>query len=182
MATALEREHVDGSTEPWIQDIVVALLQGLQRVNPLVMEFGGFHGHTSIRLAQALEDQGGGRLVVVEYDPDAPERADMVDARLTGLKVPHVDWTVIRADALVAIGHCADESIDFVYLDDTHTHEHVQKELAALLPKMKPGGLITGHDVFGSTNLQQEFRAFGGYALDLPRLGPAGGLGILQIR
>lgn len=181
MATALEREHVDGSTEPWIQDIVVALLHGLQRVNPVVLECGGFMGHTSECLAYALEAQGGGLLTIAEYDPEAPERADAVDARLAQLPIPRVGWRVVRADAIAVINSFADESLDFCYLDDDHSHEHVDQEIAALWPKMRSGGLITGHDVVGSCDLQVEFKKYGGIGLALPRLGPAGGIGILQV-
>ena len=55
------------------------------------------------------------------------------------------------------------------------------EEIEALLPKMKAGGLICGHDVFGVCDLQEVFKQFGGYSLALPMLGPAGGLGLLQV-
>ncbi len=47
-ATALEREHIDGSTEPWIQDILVALLHGLQRYKPTVLH-GAYERHACSR-------------------------------------------------------------------------------------------------------------------------------------
>jgi hypothetical protein len=36
--------------------------------------------------------------------------------------------------------------------------------------------------VFGVCDLQDVVGKFGGYSIDLPRLGPAGGLGVIQVR
>lgn len=174
--------HVEGATEPWIQDLLVALLKALQRPQPVVLECGGFLGHTSVVLAEALQAMGGGTLMVAEWDPEAPERATIITDRLSALTLPNVTWQVYAEDALAVIKRQPEYSVDLCYLDDDHTHAHVRAELEAVWPKMRTNGLICGHDVYGSCDLQQEFRALGGYALDLPRLGPAGGLGIVQVR
>jgi hypothetical protein len=87
----------------------------------------------------------------------------------------------IESDILAYLRTVPDKSIGFAWVDDDHSHFHVAQELALLWDKMKPGGIITGHDVYGSTNLQVEFRKFGAVCLDLPRLGAAGGVGIIQI-
>lgn len=173
-------EHVEGQTEPWVVDILCALLKGLQRESPNVLELGGFQGHTSLRLAQAMT---AGTLTIAEYDPDAPERAQLVTDRLLAADLPDIiRWRVLQSDALAVIAQCADESLDFVFVDDDHSEAHVAQEIAALIPKMRVGGLICFHDVYGSCNLAPLVERAGGYCLDLPRLGPAGGLGILQVR
>jgi len=174
--------HVEGSTEPWVQDILVVLLKALQKESPNVLELGGFLGHTSARLAQAITEIGAGTLTVAEWDAEAPERADAVQARLEPFDVGSVRCHVVRDDALKVIASLPNESLDFAFCDDDHTAAHVREELEALLPKMAPGGLITGHDVFGSCALHEVFAQFGGYSLDFPRLGAAGGLGIIQCR
>ena len=38
------------------------------------------------------------------------------------------------------------ESLDWVYLDGNHSREAVSDDLAAWWPKIKPGGIIGGHD------------------------------------
>lgn len=173
-------EHVEGQTEPWIVDILVALLKGLQREAPNVVELGGFQGHTSLRLGQAMTS---GTLTIAEYDPEAPGRAQHVSDRLFAANLPpEVTWRVLQSDALAVIAQCADESLDFVFVDDDHTTPHVQAEIDALIPKMRVGGLICFHDVYGSCDLHHVVERAGGYCLDLPRLGPAGGLGVLQVR
>lgn len=174
-------EHVEGATETWVQDLLVALLHSLQRESPNVLELGGFQGHTSLRLAQAMT---AGTLTIAEYDPDAPERAQLVTDRLLAANLPEsVSWRVLQSDALTVIAQCADESLDFVFVDDTHTHEHVAKELELLMPKMRPKSLICLHDVHGVCELHQEVSRYpNSISLDLPRLGPGGGLGIIQVQ
>lgn len=39
-----------------------------------------------------------------------------------------------------------DESLDFVFIDAIHTYEHVKRDVAAWMPKLKPGGVLGGHD------------------------------------
>ena len=174
--------HIEGSTEPWVQDLLVALLKALQRPSPAVLETGSYLGHTSVRLLHALQEIGRGSLTVAEWDPEAPERADQTQARLeqAGGSIP---WHVVRSDALAVIRDSPDDSLDFVFLDDNHQHEHVAAELEALMPKIRAGGLITGHDQYGICQLHEEFAKYpNSISLDLPALGPAGGLGIIQCR
>jgi predicted O-methyltransferase YrrM len=39
-----------------------------------------------------------------------------------------------------------DESIDFLFLDGSHAYEDVKKDLKLWYPKVKKGGVISGHD------------------------------------
>lgn len=50
-------------------------------------------------------------------------------------------------DSLAAAKSYADESLDFVFLDNDHSTGHVLKELGAWYPKIKPGGVLAGHDI-----------------------------------
>tara|TARA_B100000686_G_C16780398_1_gene971421 strand:- start:1490 stop:2086 length:597 start_codon:yes stop_codon:yes gene_type:complete len=40
----------------------------------------------------------------------------------------------------------SDESVDFVYIDALHDYESVKKDIEAWWPKVKRGGVISGHD------------------------------------
>jgi hypothetical protein len=44
-----------------------------------------------------------------------------------------------------------DNSVDFVYLDADHTYESVKAEIKAWWPKVKIGGILSGHDYFDKT-------------------------------
>lgn len=39
-----------------------------------------------------------------------------------------------------------DDSIDLVYIDANHVYDDVLADIAAWLPKVRPGGVIAGHD------------------------------------
>lgn len=173
--SSLEGTYEPGVTEPWVQQLVCALL--VASGGRVVLETGGFLGVTSAWLALTLEEMGGGTLIVAEIDG---VRAVAIRERLVDLPLVRVSYTVPFRDVMAVIAMQPDDSLDFVWLDDSHEHEHVYSEITALWPKMKQGGLIVGHDVYGVCNLREEFTAFGGYSINLPRLGPAGGIGILQ--
>ncbi len=52
----------------------------------------------------------------------------------------------IKKKALDAVEEFADESIDMVYIDAKHTYEAVKEDITAWYPKVKIGGIISGHD------------------------------------
>ena len=146
-----------------------------------MLETGAFQGATSEELLFALGELEGGVLTICEIDP---ARAEAVDARLRDAECENsdVDWVVRCMDARDVIRSLAPQSLGFVFLDDDHQKSHVAEEIELLLPKMLPGGLLVFHDVYGVCDLQEVVAAYGGFSLDLPRAGPAGGLGIIQAR
>lgn len=169
--------YLSGSTEPWCVEVLAALLKASNAKT--VLECGGYLGNTSAWLAWTLQQMGGGTFHIAELEA---ERAAACDKRLSEIALPDVAWRVWHDDVFNVIAAQPDESIDFVWIDDDHGKEHVDREITALLPKMTAKGLVTGHDVVGSCDLQEIFVKHGGYALDFPRLGAAGGIGVIQVR
>jgi hypothetical protein len=55
----------------------------------------------------------------------------------------------IRKPSHEAAPWVLDGSLDFVYIDGNHTYEAVMRDLACWVPKVRPGGVISGHD-FGT--------------------------------
>ena len=172
-------DHEPGATEPWIVELLCGLLKATGVDHPYVLETGGFRGTTSEWLARTIRRMGGGKLIVVEIDPD---RADAIQTRLfDNPSLDSVEISVRNQDAITAIQGIPDGLLTLAFVDDAHTKDHVWRETELLWPKMRSGGLILYHDVFGSCDLQDVVRRFGGSCFDFPRAGPAGGLGILQV-
>ena len=91
------------------------------------------------------------------YDPDdgltelmenhGDDLHEFVCARLAGEFPGRAK--VVRMPSLEAASIVADASQDFVFIDADHRYEAVRDDIAAWLPKVRPGGLICGHD-FGN--------------------------------
>jgi predicted O-methyltransferase YrrM len=171
-------DHQPGCTEPWIVELLCGLLKATGVAHPYVFETGGFRGTTSEWLARTIRRMGGGKLIVAEIDS---ARADAIQSRLYGLPLDTVEISVRNQDAITAIMGLPDELLAFAFVDDHHEKDHVAQETELLLPKMRKGGIIAYHDVYGRCDLQEVVRRYGGYCLDIPRAGPAGGLGLLQV-
>lgn len=178
--------YMDGATEPWVQQVVAALLVASgQRT---VLELGCYKGFTAVWLCDALQRLGGGTYVGVDIEA---ERQALTLDRLGQLHLPDVQYTVVQADALAVLHQTAPHSVGFCWVDDDHTPQHVAEELDTLLSptmpaeaKMVSGGLVVMHDVHGGegrmTPLHGVCTAAHGFALDLPRIGLLGGLGLIQ--
>ena len=55
-------------------------------------------------------------------------------------------WKIHVGDDCEILGRFPDGYFDWVYLDSSHQYEHTLRELRLLDAKVKPQGLITGHD------------------------------------
>ena len=55
--------------------------------------------------------------------------------------------TLTNMDAMTAASRYDDATVDFVFLDDNHSTLHVLNEMDAWWPKVKPGGIMAGHDI-----------------------------------
>lgn len=52
----------------------------------------------------------------------------------------------IKMDSISASKKYEDNSIDFVFIDANHSYDYVKKDIEAWFPKVKTGGVISGHD------------------------------------
>ncbi|WP_103729388.1 O-methyltransferase [Novosphingobium sp. HII-3] len=101
-----------------------------------VVEFGTSFGLSTICLASALRDNGGGRLITSEFEPAKVERA-----RANLAEAGVADLVEIReGDALETLAANLSESIDLVLLDGA---KGLYLDVLDLLqPRLRPGALV----------------------------------------
>jgi hypothetical protein len=71
--------------------------------------------------------------------------ADECRAEAVGRLAPF-GVTLIRKMSLDAAADFADGSLDFVYIDGNHAYDFVKADIAAWAPKVRAGGVVSGHD------------------------------------
>lgn len=71
------------------------------------------------------------------------------DAFLENMKPVRKYYTkAYHSSSMDAVHLFLNESVDFVFLDAFHSYEEVRNDIAHWLPKVKPGGVLAGHDYF----------------------------------
>jgi hypothetical protein len=77
-------------------------------------------------------------------DEQTKENIEVVFKRNLASVIDKVN--VIKGDSGGSAEQFEDESIDFLYLDADHIYSRVHSDIKAWLPKIKVGGIISGHD------------------------------------
>jgi predicted O-methyltransferase YrrM len=130
------------------------LLHKLARTMPVdavVVELGSYRGRSTLAIAEGLEAISGPRLIAVDTfggDPGwetqlDPDKARAIfDSNTAGIRF----LRVIQAASLEAADQVADRSVDWVFIDALHDYRSVVADIGAWSRKLKPGGLLSGHD------------------------------------
>ena len=117
-------------------------------------EVGVFGGHTSEALLREFPQL---KLWMVDpwlpYDGESTLGSQRAEAFQQAMQSA-IFWTefaserrfVLREGSPTAASRFADGSLDFVFIDGNHLYEAVCSDIAAWWPKLRSGGLLTGHD------------------------------------
>jgi predicted O-methyltransferase YrrM len=62
--------------------------------------------------------------------------------------------TFLQMTSLEAAGQLPDHSLDFVYIDARHDYCGVKEDLNAYWPKLRPGGILAGHDFMNNEEVK----------------------------
>lgn len=118
-----------------------------------------------------------GKILAIDYfNPDDFLYDDKLEDRcrenLKGTKCE-----VVKADSIEYSKLVPDESLDFVYIDADHRYETSKADIKAWFPKVRKGGIISGHDyikdyyvnnvIFGVWKAVDEFAEKNGYKVNL---------------
>jgi predicted O-methyltransferase YrrM len=140
------------------------LLYMLARANGAraIVEFGTSFGISTIHLAAALRDNGGGRLIGSELESSKAQRAraNLSEAGLEDL----VD--VREGDALQTLARDLPDTIDLVLLDG---HKPLYRPVLDLVaPRLRAGAFLVADNVDASPEYVALVRAKGGAYLSVP--------------
>ncbi|RSZ47638.1 MULTISPECIES: O-methyltransferase [unclassified Variovorax] len=127
-----------------------------------VVEFGTSFGISTLHLAAALRDNGGGRLVTTEFEPSKVARARR-NLTAGGL----ADLVEIReGDALQTLGAELPESIDLLLLDGAKA---LYPEILALVEsRLRPGAFVVADNADDSPEYLAHVRSPGSGYMSVP--------------
>jgi predicted O-methyltransferase YrrM len=75
------------------------------------------------------------------------DQIDLDEAyRVAQERLPSAEF--IRLPSVEAVNQFAKESLDFVYIDGNHDWAHISQDIYWWARKVKPGGIVAGHDYF----------------------------------
>jgi len=127
-----------------------------------IVEFGTSFGISTVHLASALRDNGGGRLIGSEFEPSklVHARANLATAGLSDLV------EIREGDALETLAHDLPEVVDLVLLDG---HKPLYARILALVaPRLRPGSYLVADNADACPEYLALVRAPGSGYLSLP--------------
>ncbi len=130
-----------------------------------IVEFGTSFGISTLHLAAALRDNGGGRVISTEFEPSkvAKARANFIAAGLSDLV------EVREGDALETLASGLPEQIDLVLLDGAKS---LYLPVLALLEKrLRAGALVVADNADRCPEYLSQVRAAGSSYLSVPFTG-----------
>jgi predicted O-methyltransferase YrrM len=127
-----------------------------------IVEFGTSYGLSTLHLAAALKDNGGGRLIGSEFEPSKVEKA-RANLERAGLS----ELVEIRdGDALQTLARDLPQPVDLVLLDGAKPL--YLNVLKLLEPALRPGALIVGDNADWAPDYLAYVRAGSGRYLSVP--------------
>jgi len=120
-----------------------------------IVEYGTSFGISTLHLAAALRDNGGGKLIGTEFEP-----SKLVHARSNLDRAGLADLVEIReGDALVTLAHDLPPSIDLVLLDG---HKALYAKILALVaPRLRAGAFVVADNADACPDYKTQVRAPG---------------------
>lgn len=144
---------IEGFTKESELEFLSEVARGMPQ-RAAIVEVGSWKGRSTVAICEGL--RGGSEATVWAIDtfagdPDVAEAVGAVDQRAVAAEFKRntAGYDCLRmivAESVEAAAEFDDESLDWVFIDADHSYEAVVADIAAWAPKLKPGGLLSGHD------------------------------------
>ena len=123
----------------------------------IIVEIGSFRGRSAAAWYQGIE--GRGRLVCVDpWDAAYPEgKPSDYEIFKQSMATMGYKPEVIQSSSRLASALFRDQSLDVVFIDGDHNEAGIDVDL--WLPKMKPCGMICGHDMRPDSKVEADILA-----------------------
>ena len=140
---------------PWLcmRPMIKHILENHNHLEDLVCaEIGVCAGHNSYNMLKVLPIK---KIFLIDPYCEYVDNAGLVGDYSRHMETAHkrleqysdkIEW--IRDYSENAYKKIPD-NLDFVYIDGNHRYDIVMKDIELYYPKVKPGGIIGGHDMFG---------------------------------
>lgn len=122
------------------------LVQEIVKPDFVIVEIGSFAGVSSDLLARYCK-----KLYCIDLwsneagiEPDKMHKAELM---FDSVWNSHENIEPIQGKSKEIAEQFDDESIDMVYIDGNHSYKSVKEDILTWMPKVKPGGWVTGHDM-----------------------------------
>jgi predicted O-methyltransferase YrrM len=127
------------------------------------VEIGGWFGRSSCYMGERILQSGknvslytidiwtnAGHQWMGHHETIAKRGGTMLSAFRSYMEEAGVSHIVnpIQGNSHQAHENFTDESLDFIFVDGDHTWEGVKNDIVLWWPKLKPGGVMAGHDYF----------------------------------
>ena len=130
-----------------------------------ILELGSYEGLSTCILAQAMIDAGRpGTVITVDLSYREPVAEN---ARLCGL---NSRINIVTADAAEAIKSLHPKRFEFIFVDHSHTYEHVRAACLLLSTIAAPDGFVLFHDYNDSRNGEEpDYDVYGAVVDSMPK-------------
>jgi predicted O-methyltransferase YrrM len=122
--------------------------------NARVVEVGSWRGRSAVAICTALAEKSDPRFWAVDtFRGDSETEQDVGPVQGDEIKdeflrnVANFDFVeTVVADSREASREFEPGSLDWIFIDGDHTYPSVIADIKCWAPKLKPGGLLSGHD------------------------------------
>lgn len=120
--------------------IVTEIINQNRKVNFTTID--SFEGHTNSSDTNEVQAYNGIDNIFNSFVSNTQHIADFIDKN----KLSIDKFSLIKSLSHEGANWFKDGSVDILFVDAGHSYEAVKKDIEAWLPKMKPNGIIAGHD------------------------------------